>query len=195
MSDSARHRSVGPLEVDLPAGQSSLYRALQSALPKPATYLLLGLGIMLLDFLTGPFLLLFMLYVLPVGLAAWFTKGRLAYALALLFPIGSLLIEIGLEHLVPVHYVVLNAMIQIGVLAFLVIACRTARQNIELKRRVKLLETILPVCMGCRRIRDEQQNWQPLEVYVTEHTDSVVSHGVCPDCAKRLYGADFGSDA
>lgn len=48
--------------------------------------------------------------------------------------------------------------------------------------RIKRLEGMLSICMSCKKIRAEDQTWQQLERYVTEHSDAVFSHGLCPDC-------------
>jgi len=53
--------------------------------------------------------------------------------------------------------------------------------------KVKLLSGFLPICAGCKKIRDDQGYWQQIESYIKEHTDVEFSHGICPDCAKRLY--------
>jgi response regulator RpfG family c-di-GMP phosphodiesterase len=47
---------------------------------------------------------------------------------------------------------------------------------------VKVLNSLLPICSYCRRIRDSKHYWQSVEDYVSQHTDSKFSHGVCPDC-------------
>jgi hypothetical protein len=137
---------------------------------------------------TSQFLLPFILCVVPVALAAWFARRATAYVLSLLLPAGSLSIVIFWEHSAPLSYALLNSLIQSGVLAFVAVAASVLRQNIELKRELQQLQSILPVCMGCKRIRDGHEHWQPLEVYVTENTDSVVSHGLCQECARSLYG-------
>jgi PAS domain S-box-containing protein len=51
-----------------------------------------------------------------------------------------------------------------------------------------LLETLLPVCSWCRRVRDEDGEWEPLEAYLESVSDSRVTHGMCPDCEARLAG-------
>lgn len=53
---------------------------------------------------------------------------------------------------------------------------------------VKTLRGIVPICASCKRIRDDTGYWKQVEAYVTEHTEAQFSHGVCPECAKRLYG-------
>jgi hypothetical protein len=58
---------------------------------------------------------------------------------------------------------------------------------------IKILEEVLPMCCNCKRIRradanpTEQESWQSIEGYITENTDSQISHGICPDCTKKLY--------
>ncbi len=52
---------------------------------------------------------------------------------------------------------------------------------------VKTLRGILPICSRCKKIRDEQGNWHQLEIFLSEHTDSEFSHGMCSECAKILY--------
>lgn len=48
--------------------------------------------------------------------------------------------------------------------------------------QVKELKELLPICSGCRRIRDESGAWQEADIYIREHTNAKVSHGFCPDC-------------
>ncbi|WP_191965704.1 cache domain-containing protein [Oryzomonas sagensis] len=65
------------------------------------------------------------------------------------------------------------------------------QQNEELiaaMLRIKRLEGIISICSHCKKIRTEQQNWEQLEKYITEHSDAMFSHGVCPECAKAHYG-------
>ena len=52
---------------------------------------------------------------------------------------------------------------------------------------IKTLHGILPICASCKKIRDDQGYWNQVEVYVRDHTDAEFSHGLCPECAKKLY--------
>jgi DNA-binding response OmpR family regulator len=63
---------------------------------------------------------------------------------------------------------------------------RVAERIVTLTERVRTLEGILPMCAYCRRIRDEKGAYASLEDFVSERTSAQFSHGVCPDCAKRL---------
>ena len=54
---------------------------------------------------------------------------------------------------------------------------------------VKTLKGLIPICAGCRRIRDDSGAWNPLEAFVRNTFDADFSHGLCPECAKREYEA------
>ena len=53
--------------------------------------------------------------------------------------------------------------------------------------KVKQLSGFLPICASCKKIRDDQGYWNQLESYIRDHSEVEFSHGICPDCAKRLY--------
>lgn len=53
--------------------------------------------------------------------------------------------------------------------------------------KVKTLSGLLPICAACKKIRDDKGYWKQIESYIREHSDADFSHGICPDCAKRLY--------
>lgn len=53
--------------------------------------------------------------------------------------------------------------------------------------KIKQLQEILPICSFCRRVRDDQDYWQSVETYISEHTDTKFSHGVCPHCYDSVY--------
>lgn len=50
---------------------------------------------------------------------------------------------------------------------------------------VKMLEGIIPICMYCKKIRDDEESWQQMERYITEHTSAQFSHGICPECFSK----------
>ena len=52
---------------------------------------------------------------------------------------------------------------------------------------VKQLTGLLPICASCKRIRTENGAWETVEEYIREHTDADFSHGICPQCLKKLY--------
>jgi PAS domain S-box-containing protein len=52
---------------------------------------------------------------------------------------------------------------------------------------VKTLNGLLPICSHCKKIRNDKGYWTQVEEYITRNTDAVFTHGLCPDCAQKLY--------
>lgn len=49
------------------------------------------------------------------------------------------------------------------------------------------LHGIVPICMDCRKLRDAELGWQHLEAFLATHTHTKLSHGYCPECARRVF--------
>ena len=54
--------------------------------------------------------------------------------------------------------------------------------------QVKLLSGLLPICMWCKKIRDDQGYWNAIEHYLGQHSEAEFSHGICPDCKRKYSG-------
>ena len=52
---------------------------------------------------------------------------------------------------------------------------------------VKTLRGLLPICSHCKKIRDDKGYWNQIESYIRDHTDAEFTHGICPECMKKLY--------
>ena len=52
---------------------------------------------------------------------------------------------------------------------------------------VKTLRSFLPICANCKNIRNDKGYWEKIETYIHDHSDAEFSHGICPECAKKLY--------
>ncbi|MCD4655698.1 tetratricopeptide repeat protein [bacterium] len=59
---------------------------------------------------------------------------------------------------------------------------------------VKKLQGLLPICANCKKIRKDDGYWQQIESYITDHSEAMFSHGLCPECSIKLYGEDFNLD-
>jgi|WetSurMetagenome_2_1015567.scaffolds.fasta_scaffold00035_74 hypothetical protein len=60
---------------------------------------------------------------------------------------------------------------------------------------VRQLSLLLPICANCKKIRDDRGYWNQLEVYLSKHSGIVFTHGICPECSKKLYpDADLGNE-
>jgi len=72
---------------------------------------------------------------------------------------------------------------------------KQAKDALEEERRrlqkaldeVRTLRGIVPICSSCKKIRDDKGYWNQVEKYVSDHTEAEFSHGICPDCAKKMY--------
>ncbi len=53
--------------------------------------------------------------------------------------------------------------------------------------QVKTLKGLLPICSSCKNIRDDKGYWNQIELYIKDHSEAEFSHGICPECAKKLY--------
>jgi PAS domain S-box-containing protein len=52
---------------------------------------------------------------------------------------------------------------------------------------IKTLSGLLPICSSCKKIRNKQGNWELMEIYIRDHSEAEISHGLCPECAQRMY--------
>ena len=53
--------------------------------------------------------------------------------------------------------------------------------------KVKLLSGLLPICAGCKKIRDDQGYWRQVESYIQKRSEATFTHGMCPECSHQLY--------
>ena len=52
---------------------------------------------------------------------------------------------------------------------------------------IKILRGMLPICSSCKKIRDDKGYWNQIESYIRDHTEAEFTHGICPECMKKLY--------
>jgi DNA-binding NtrC family response regulator len=53
-------------------------------------------------------------------------------------------------------------------------------------KEIRTLRGLLPICAWCKNIRDDKGYWKNVESYISENTDAVFTHGICPACAAKL---------
>ena len=60
---------------------------------------------------------------------------------------------------------------------------------------IKRLQGLIPICSQCKKIRDDKGFWNQIEAYIQDHSEAEFSHGICPECSKKLYpGLDIHKD-
>ncbi|MCP5102245.1 MAG: hypothetical protein GY950_02650 [bacterium] len=67
---------------------------------------------------------------------------------------------------------------------------QTAKKNKILEEaldRIEALSGLLPICCNCKKIRDDDGEWNAIENYISKHSDAEFSHSLCPDCFKDIY--------
>ena len=172
-------------------------RLARPASPLARLYLACGaVAVGLADAATGPEIHFPILYTVPVGLAAWWGFPRLGAG----FAAALSLLRFGLERFVwaslPTAAVAgINGVIRLLVLlALCLLLYQTGRAVRQVVREVELLEGILPICSYCKRIRDEQQHWQPLEAYIGARSAAQFSHSICPSCMEEHHAELMGPD-
>jgi len=149
----------------------------------------IAVTVLIIDYATGKLVEFPILYALPIGLAAWKLKKNLAFFMAMALPSIRVVILIFLWNgttSLPVAFI--NApikMIALFIYAFLI--NRIALQTLSLKKEVRVLHGLLPVCASCKRIRNEKGEYEQMEKYISEHSEASFSHGLCSECVKRLY--------
>ena len=82
----------------------------------------------------------------------------------------------------------LRARVQVGV-TVVELQQNLAERVIELEEalaQVKRLQGIVPICSYCKQVRNDQDYWQQVECYVSEHSEAQFSHGVCPTCYEAV---------
>lgn len=58
----------------------------------------------------------------------------------------------------------------------------------EAVTKIKVLNGLIPICSNCKKIRDDKGFWQDIAKYIKEHSQAVMTHGICPECREKLYG-------
>ncbi len=62
---------------------------------------------------------------------------------------------------------------------------RVAERIIEFATQLRQLKELLPICMYCKKIRDDENYWHAVESYISQQTGSNFSHGICPECFEK----------
>jgi len=55
---------------------------------------------------------------------------------------------------------------------------------------VETLSGLLPMCSSCKKVRDDKGYWNQIDAYIQQHSRAQFSHGICPECAEKLYGEE-----
>ena len=153
----------------------------------PGWWVALGALLLWLDHVAGPNVPV--LYVLPVILAAWYSGKWAAVGLAFAVPIVRILTLVwSSSHALDLTSQILATLFRGAVVLLIALwFARLADFERELRRQVRVLEGLLPICAFCKSIRNETGKWENLESYISRRSEAEFSHGVCPSCGAAHY--------
>jgi hypothetical protein len=64
---------------------------------------------------------------------------------------------------------------------------KAVRDREKALEEIKILRDLLPMCASCKKIRDDEGYWIQVDEYIRDNSEAEFTHGLCPECAKRLY--------
>ena len=129
-------------------------------------------------------------YVIPIILVAWFGSRTAAILFALLS--ATLWFFVDLGHPYGVWYIgIWNAINHL--VLYLIIVYTVAWISANTKERIRVseaklakLHSLLPLCAWCKKLRNDNGYWQEVDEYLKLLTNQDITHGICPDCIKKL---------
>jgi len=66
-----------------------------------------------------------------------------------------------------------------------------SKKQKEALDKIRILQGFIPICASCKKIRDDKGFWNQMEAYISNHSEAEFSHGICPECQKKLYPEFF----
>jgi len=167
---------------------SDRIRIMPNTIKLMSAFLLVG-GIAFLDYLTGNEISFSIFYILPVFGTSWLVGRRWGVVLALVSSFLWLLADLYSgphfsHYLIPVW----NALVRL--VFFFVIGVSVPFLRLELAHSMKAIDrltSLLPVCAWCRNIRNDTGDWSTMEEFLEHHTNSEVTHGICPVCIAKYF--------
>jgi hypothetical protein len=140
--------------------------------------------ILLIDYVTGPFIQFPILFIVPVAVATAAHGLNGGVGVAILLPLMrlSFFLEWEIQTSWALEWV--DTLVDMVILSGFAV---TIHQIVRQQRKIRVLEGMLPICSFCKRIRDQDGEWRRLEVFITERSSASFSHTFCEQCGKIHY--------
>lgn len=168
--------------------------------------LALLLTIWIVDYVTGFELRMEPFYLIPLAFSGWYIDRTTGYVFSAI-TVGIITLADALtgktfDNLLLELW---NAAMRLGfylVIVYLLSRLRSSMQDREnlirelqdTLKEVKELRGILPICSSCKKIRTDEGYWQNVDEYISQHTNAEFSHGLCKECAMKLYPQFYNKD-
>jgi hypothetical protein len=151
---------------------------------RPSHWVAAGLAVLLVEYATGPFIQVPILYAIPVALATATHGRRGGAALSIALPLVRL--SFYLVWGVPSSWALAAADAAVDT-AMLTGFSLLLERVLHQQREIRLLQGMLPICGFCKRIRDQGGRWNQLESYISRHSGARFSHTLCDECSVKHY--------
>ncbi|MEE9910156.1 MAG: hypothetical protein K4571_00390 [Deltaproteobacteria bacterium] len=154
--------------------------------------------ILLADLLNPLGVAIDVLYVMVIGISLLSSRKSFIVAMAVVCSVLTIGVFFYQPDVPEMWKVIFNrglALFAIWMTALLGLTRKISEENREkaVEDREKALEEtrvlrgFLPICASCKKIRDVDGYWTQMEEYIRDHSEADFSHGICPECAKKLY--------
>jgi hypothetical protein len=151
-------------------------------------FVLLGL-VTWLDYKTGYEISVYALYTFPIAWIVWSVNLTWGVVLSVLSTGAWVWADLADGHPYAHRWIPWErSFMNLVVFTFVAFSFDRFKRNLASKnRKVKQLEGILPVCIACNRISDNQGHWTDLDTYLRAHSDAQPEPRLCPECAGSRY--------
>jgi hypothetical protein len=154
----------------------------------PGWSLVLAAGVAGIDFALAPNTEFPALFFIPILYAAWYGGFRwgLPFCLLPFVHVLNMWLRGAPDIFVPTLTAAFRSVILVPIVIWLSSLASSQR---ALRREVEMLQGLLPICSYCKRIQDDQGDWQPVERYVQERFEAKFTHSICENCVREQESA------
>ena len=150
------------------------------------------------DYASGWELGFFVFYFIPISFCAWFIGKRGGVAVAIFSAAAWFFADFISNHYSSPFYAFWNSIIRLISFVLIAVLIATIKRSLDHEKKVaadlqhsldhiKRLSGMLPICAACKKIRNDKGYWEQIEQYIAERSETEFTHGLCPECARRLY--------
>jgi hypothetical protein len=138
------------------------------------------------------------LYILAVLISLWAPRKRITIIVAIVSSIFTIFAFYYKPHVYDMWKVIFNraiSLLAVWITAIIGLQRKIVEQKMEKAVRerekaledVRILKGLLPICSSCKRIRNENGQWEMIEGYIKNHSEAEFTHGLCQECSVKLY--------
>jgi glucan phosphoethanolaminetransferase (alkaline phosphatase superfamily) len=164
--------------------------------------ILLILLAVLLEYWTGSGYRMKIFYLVPISYAAWYAGKIYGIAFSIVAVMTMLYPDMASGTIhgdVPLIWNMAMYFAFFVIVILLLSKLRSTMQQLaglitkmqNALNAVQELSGILPICANCKKIRDDEGYWHDVDVYISRHTKAEFTHGICAECANKLYPSLF----